>query len=149
MHMIKPCEGKNVWIHDCTVWNQDDCIAVKVLLLMLKNYQKRKSKGPFQDGSENMLFERITASGVSVHLELLFFFGKLSKPWTNSSYQIGLTIGSIGSSVVNNITFRCHFNCFLGAFVKLVCMLQNHCSSNQGLLYAPHIQGNLHQVSWR
>ena len=32
--------GKNVWIHDCTVWNQDDCIAVK-------------------DGSENMLFERI------------------------------------------------------------------------------------------
>ena len=39
--MIKPCEGKNVWIHDCTVWNQDDCIAVKVLLiLMLNNYQK-------------------------------------------------------------------------------------------------------------
>ena len=22
--------GKNVWIHDCTVWAQDDCIAVKV-----------------------------------------------------------------------------------------------------------------------
>ena len=22
--------GKNVWIHDCTVWDQDDCIAVKV-----------------------------------------------------------------------------------------------------------------------
>jgi hypothetical protein len=55
--------GKNVWIHDCTVWNQDDTIAVK-------------------DGSENMLFERIQASGV------------------------GLTIGSIGSSTVRNITFR-------------------------------------------
>jgi len=55
--------GKNVWIHDCTVWAQDDCIAVK-------------------DNSENMLFERITASGV------------------------GLTIGSIGTSNVNNITFR-------------------------------------------
>ena len=60
--------GKNVWIHDCTVWNQDDCIAVK-------------------DGSENMLFERIEASG------------------------LGLTIGSIGSSVVRNITFRdCHMH---------------------------------------
>ena len=35
-----------------------------------------------QDNSENMLFERITASG------------------------IGLTIGSIGNSIVNNITFR-------------------------------------------
>ena len=30
--------GRNVWIHDSSVWNQDDCIAVK-------------------DGSENMLFE--------------------------------------------------------------------------------------------
>ena len=55
--------GKNVWIHDCTVWDQDDCIAVK-------------------DWSENMLFERIHASGV------------------------GVTIGSIGCSTVNNITFR-------------------------------------------
>lgn len=55
--------GKNVWIHDCTIWNQDDCIAVK-------------------DGSENMLFERINASGV------------------------GLTIGSISGSIVRNITFR-------------------------------------------
>jgi hypothetical protein len=55
--------GKNVWIHDVKIWNQDDCIAAK-------------------DGSENMLFERIEASG------------------------LGLTIGSIGSSTVRNITFR-------------------------------------------
>jgi polygalacturonase len=55
--------GKNVWIHDCKIWNQDDCIAVK-------------------DGSENMLFERIHASG------------------------LGLVIGSIGGSTVRNITFR-------------------------------------------
>ncbi len=55
--------GKNVWIHDCRIWNQDDCIAVK-------------------DGSENMLFERIHASG------------------------LGLVIGSIGDSTVRNITFR-------------------------------------------
>ena len=55
--------GKNVWIHDCTVWNQDDTVCAK-------------------DGSENMLFERIEASGV------------------------GLTIGSIGGSTNRNITFR-------------------------------------------
>jgi polygalacturonase len=56
--------GKNVWIHDCTVWNQDDSVCVK-------------------GNSENMLFERINASG------------------------IGLTIGSIGSgNHVRNITFR-------------------------------------------
>mmetsp|Transcript_23342 Transcript_23342/g.69950 ORF Transcript_23342/g.69950 Transcript_23342/m.69950 type:complete len:435 (-) Transcript_23342:82-1386(-) len=55
--------GNNVWIHDCTVWNQDDSFCVK-------------------DGSTNMVFERINASGV------------------------GLTIGSIGGSVVRNITFR-------------------------------------------
>jgi len=55
--------GRNVWIHDCKVWNQDDCIAVK-------------------GDSENMLFERIEASG------------------------IGVTIGSIGCQKVDNITFR-------------------------------------------
>lgn len=55
--------GNDVWIHDCTVWNQDDSFCVK-------------------DGSTNMVFERINASGV------------------------GLTIGSIGGSVVKNITFR-------------------------------------------
>lgn len=69
--------GKNVWIHDCTVWNQDDCIAVK-------------------DGSENMLFERIEASG------------------------IGLTIGSISGSTVKNITFRdSHMhNTYKGIYMK-------------------------------
>eukprot|EP01052_Picozoa_sp_SAG31_P046484 SAG31_NODE_8911_length_1364_cov_8.283004_2_plen_237_part_00 len=51
--------GDNVHIHDCSIWNQDDCIAVK-------------------DGSRDMLFERIEASGV------------------------GLTIGSIGGSRNNN-----------------------------------------------
>lgn len=55
--------GNNVHIHDCNIWNQDDCIAVK-------------------DGSTNMLFERISCSG------------------------LGLVIGSIGSSKVQNITFR-------------------------------------------
>jgi len=54
---------QNVHIHDCNIWNQDDCIAVK-------------------DGSINMMFERISCSG------------------------LGLVIGSIGSSKVQNITFR-------------------------------------------
>lgn len=69
--------GKNVYIHDCRIWCQDDCIAVK-------------------DGSENMLFERIEASG------------------------LGLTIGSIGGSVVRNITFRdCHMHhTYKGIYAK-------------------------------
>jgi polygalacturonase len=69
--------GRNVWIHDCKVWNQDDCIAVK-------------------DDSQDMLFERIEASG------------------------LGLTIGSIGSSTVRNITFRdCHMHkTYKGIYLK-------------------------------
>jgi len=39
--------GKNVWIHDCQIWNQDDCISVG-------------------DDSEHMLFERINASGIGL-----------------------------------------------------------------------------------
>eukprot|EP00041_Stephanoeca_diplocostata_P026189 m.699775 g.699775 ORF g.699775 m.699775 type:complete len:429 (-) comp22906_c0_seq19:2120-3406(-) len=68
--------GNNVWIHDCTIFNQDDCIAVK-------------------DGSTNMLFERINASG------------------------LGLTIGSIGGSIVRNITFR---DCYMDETVKGIYM---------------------------
>lgn len=55
--------GNNVYIHHVRIWNDDDCISVK-------------------DGSTNMLFEHIEASG------------------------LGLVIGSIGSSRVSNITFR-------------------------------------------
>jgi len=82
--------GRNVWIHDCTIWNDDDCIAVKEL-----------SRASFQSPcSENMLFERINASGV------------------------GLTIGSIGPSTshtcVRNITFRdsTMYNTFKGIYLK-------------------------------
>ena len=35
--------GRNVWIHDCVVWDQDDCIAVKVNrrnILLHSLYQK-------------------------------------------------------------------------------------------------------------
>lgn len=72
--------GKNVHIHDCNIWNQDDCIAVK----------------DCDTGSENMLFERISCSG------------------------LGLVIGSIGSSRVRNITFRDSVmpNTFKGIYMK-------------------------------
>eukprot|EP01033_Poteriospumella_lacustris_P014073 gene14073-10054_t len=69
--------GKNVYIHDSVIWNQDDCISVK-------------------DGSQDMLFERITCSG------------------------LGLVVGSIGDSVVRNITFRDSYmpNTFKGIYMK-------------------------------
>ena len=40
--------GKNVWIHDCHIWNDDDCIAVK----------EQSSTSIHSSCSENMLFER-------------------------------------------------------------------------------------------
>ncbi|CAF1204769.1 unnamed protein product [Adineta steineri] len=82
--------GTNVWIHDCNIWNDDDCIAVK----------QQDSNSFHSSCSENMLFERINASGV------------------------GLTIGSIGPSAahscVRNITFRncTMFNTFKGIYLK-------------------------------
>ena len=66
-----------------------------------------------QDNSENMLFERITASGVRKNYEQLCNFDAEFASCSlyddnNCQFtgQVGLTIGSIGSSVVNNITFR-------------------------------------------
>ncbi|CAF4413251.1 unnamed protein product, partial [Adineta steineri] len=82
--------GTNVWIHDCNIWNDDDCIAVK----------EQSSTSIHSPCSENMLFERINASGV------------------------GLTIGSIGPSAshtcVRNITFRdsTMYNTFKGIYLK-------------------------------
>ena len=82
--------GTNVWIHDCNIWNDDDCIAVK----------EQSTSSIHSSCSENMLFERINASGV------------------------GLTIGSIGPSAthtcVRNITFRncTMYNTFKGIYLK-------------------------------
>jgi hypothetical protein len=73
--------GNDVYIHDVDIWNQDDCIAVK---------------DSFLGESTNMLFERITASG------------------------LGLTIGSIGGTTVRNITFRDSFlyKTYKGIYMK-------------------------------
>jgi len=40
-------EGRDIWIHDCTVWNQDDSFCVK-------------------DNTENVLIERVQASGIGL-----------------------------------------------------------------------------------
>lgn len=68
--------GENVYIHDCEIWNDDDCIAVKP-----------------QDGhsfksncSRNMVFERLNASGLGL--------------------TIGSVPPSEYHSCVDNITFR-------------------------------------------
>eukprot|EP00730_Choanoeca_flexa_P000983 TRINITY_DN10428_c0_g1_i1.p1 TRINITY_DN10428_c0_g1~~TRINITY_DN10428_c0_g1_i1.p1 ORF type:complete len:431 (+),score=90.49 TRINITY_DN10428_c0_g1_i1:1228-2520(+) len=82
--------GRDIYIHDVNIWNDDDCIAVK----------EQTSASLQSSCSENMLFERINASGV------------------------GLTIGSIGPSVdhtcVRNITFRdsVMHNTFKGIYMK-------------------------------
>eukprot|EP00554_Chaetoceros_debilis_P015014 CAMPEP_0194124882 /NCGR_PEP_ID=MMETSP0150-20130528/59174_1 /TAXON_ID=122233 /ORGANISM="Chaetoceros debilis, Strain MM31A-1" /LENGTH=351 /DNA_ID=CAMNT_0038818667 /DNA_START=726 /DNA_END=1778 /DNA_ORIENTATION=- len=77
--------GKHMHGHDIDIWNQDDCIAVK-------------------DGSRDMLFERITASG------------------------LGLTVGSIGSKTVNNIVFRDSilYKSYKGIFMKFRDKLNEH-----------------------
>ena len=82
--------GRDIHIHDCFIWNQDDCIAVKPL----------DGKGINSQCSKNMLFERLTASG------------------------LGLTIGSVGVSpdhtCVQNITFRDNImpNTYKGIYIK-------------------------------
>jgi len=68
--------GTNVWIHDCNIWNDDDCIAVK----------EQRSNSIHSPCSQNMLFERINASG------------------------LGLVIGSIGKSLSYSIQ---HLHCIL------------------------------------
>eukprot|EP01084_Bolivina_argentea_P256087 431032_1 len=82
--------GENIYIHDVDIWNNDDCIAVK-----------RQTGASLQsDCSRNMVFERITTSG------------------------LGLTIGSIGPddhvSCVENIIFRHVYmrNTVKGIYIK-------------------------------
>lgn len=82
--------GSNVWVHDCDIFVQDDCIAVKDI----KNHTREAGiDGPYI--SENMLFERINASG------------------------LGFTIGTIRNTYVKNITFR---DCYLHKTVKGIYM---------------------------
>lgn len=80
--------GRNVWIHDCNIWTQDDAISVKDRIVCPRNGSDGLAVAV---PSENMLFERINASG------------------------LGLVVGSIGDGLVRNITFR---DCYLRDTVK-------------------------------
>ena len=77
--------GYDIHIHDCNIWNDDDCVCVKEV-----------QRNDVFSCSQDMVFERINASGV------------------------GLTVGSIGASCVKNITFRdCVMpNTFKGLYMK-------------------------------
>eukprot|EP00658_Telonema_sp_P-2_P006944 TRINITY_DN12600_c0_g1_i7.p1 TRINITY_DN12600_c0_g1~~TRINITY_DN12600_c0_g1_i7.p1 ORF type:complete len:375 (+),score=74.85 TRINITY_DN12600_c0_g1_i7:202-1326(+) len=52
----------NVWIHDCSVWNQDDCFDVK-------------------DGTKNVLIERVKASGLGLTI------GSISSNVSNITFR--------------------------------------------------------------
>lgn len=125
--------GANVHIHDCNIWNQDDCACVIVCFLVFYGWTHGvrtllsicdcvhvqwclcvcecvwacvkvfvcdcdcacvhvvRTGIAIKDGSRDMLIERISCSG------------------------LGLVIGSIGASKVQNITFR---NAVLPSTVK-------------------------------
>eukprot|EP01084_Bolivina_argentea_P063298 115620_1 len=68
--------GENIHIHDCEIWNDDDCIAVK----------QQTGSSLQSNCSRNMLFERINASGVGL--------------------TIGSIGASAAHTCVDNITFR-------------------------------------------
>ena len=82
--------GANVYIHDCDIWNDDDCIAVKGI----------NGDGKQAQCSENMLFENIQASGLGL--------------------TIGSIGPSSAHTCVRNITFRnCYmYRTFKGIYMK-------------------------------
>lgn len=82
--------GRNVHIHDCSIWNDDDCVAVKDL----------GDGGRRARCSENWLVERLNASGVGL--------------------TIGSIGASPHTTCVRNITFRdtVMVNSFKGIYLK-------------------------------
>ena len=82
--------GKNVHIHDCHIWNQDDCVCVKQIGRNGKNAQC----------SENWLVENVYASGLGL--------------------TVGSIGASRDHSCVRDITFRnCTMhNTFKGIYLK-------------------------------
>eukprot|EP01006_Ploeotia_vitrea_P059948 TRINITY_DN75042_c0_g1_i1.p1 TRINITY_DN75042_c0_g1~~TRINITY_DN75042_c0_g1_i1.p1 ORF type:complete len:493 (-),score=16.00 TRINITY_DN75042_c0_g1_i1:28-1506(-) len=101
--------GSHIHIHDSYVWNQDDCFCVKDVSNTYRSFGGVTREtvavhpsllappgSPWKHCTSNMLFERNNASG------------------------LGLTIGSIGSACVKNITFRdsTMVNTFKGLYLK-------------------------------
>lgn len=82
--------GANVWVHDVTVWNDDDCVCVKQL----------DASNIRAQCSENWLVERVNVSGVGL--------------------TVGSIGPSAHHSCVRNVTFRDSImpNSFKGLYMK-------------------------------
>ena len=68
--------GRNIHIHDCNVWNQDDCFTVQPI----------DSKGRNAQCTENILIENVNASGLGL--------------------TVGAVHPSPNHNCVRNVTFR-------------------------------------------
>lgn len=87
-------EGKNIWIHDSTVWNQDDSFCVK-------------------DNTENVLIERVQASGIGLVIgsiasnvrNITFRDSYMHRP-VNGIYVKFRGAGSISDVLYENITIE-------------------------------------------
>merc|ERR1719461_1106623 len=87
--------GNNIWIHDCNIWNQDDCIAVK-------------------GQSSNMVFERINASGLGLTIgsmgdkeyakNITFRDSYMHKTW--KGIYIKFREMDSGGSIIENILYE-------------------------------------------
>lgn len=100
--------GRNVLVHDCNIWTQDDIIAVKDGPIVDNDHHKDFNPNQPMRVSENMLFERINGTG------------------------LGLTIGSIGNwSAVRNISF---VDCYLPRTYKGIYLKFNRKSKNASLI---------------
>lgn len=84
-------EGRNIWIHDCRVWNQDDSFCVK-------------------DNTENVLIERVEASGIGLVIgsiasnvrNITFRNSHMHRP-VNGIYMKFRGAGSISDVLYENI----------------------------------------------
>jgi len=101
--------GRNVHIHDCNIWNQDDCVCVK-------NVQPGSRRASC---SENWLVERVNASGLGL--------------------TIGSIGGSTapGGICVRNITFRdsTMHSTVKGLYVKARWLQPNESATIENVLY--------------
>ena len=82
--------GKNIYIHDCTVWNQDDCFTIQPL----------DAKGYNSKCTENILVENVNASGLGL--------------------TVGAIHPSKGHNCIKNVTFRNAYmhHTYKGIYIK-------------------------------
>jgi Glycosyl hydrolases family 28 len=107
--------GHNVWVHDCDIWVQDDCIAVKdhgnhSYLYYNDSLPRRQQQQHYV--SSNMTFERINATGLGGFV-IGSILGKqkvvVNKATVHSSFCLLLEI----ARVVHNSLAHTHFFRFL------------------------------------